>query len=301
VKIIRRETRQIPVAEYHSLACPPYLNHSLIRYMAAEGSWRAYHDLMNRAQQSDEDATDAQRLGTIFHLAQEREDWQSQIQVVPSALQDDAILADVQAAAAGKKLTVSLEAGTAVNLRSSYHKAYMDAHKAAAEREGRLWLTQDECILVLSQVAACLENPAIRRHMEAAHGREVTHLAYTSTDIVLKALVDVDCSPRWVTDWKTTRFNTPHSFVREAVNKGYEYQAAHYCTVTGADEFFFVAVTKRVPAEAMIYQVPPDVISERKNENYKLYDGVAGCLDMDSWHSPGWGSIMLLDREGLPI
>ena len=300
MKVLKRETRNMGTADYHRLECPPYLNHSTIRYLAAEGSWRARHDVMFRPQQGDEEHTDAQRVGTIFHLAQETPEWMEWVVVVPSELEDDEWRLQVEDEFMDSKLTVSLDPGTTINLRSKAHKRYRDLHREAAIEAGKLWLSEAECQVVLSQVAACLENPVIRELTRRQLGREVVYLAETNSDIILKALVDVDC-PEYILDWKTTRFNTPHSFVRDAYRKGYHYQAGHYLTVTGKDVFYFAAVTKSVPAEAMLYQVPPEVIETAKNENDKLYDAIAGCFAMESYHCPGWGTIMPLDTEGLPI
>lgn len=58
-----------------------------------------------------------------------------------------------------------------------------------------------------------------------------------------------------VLDVKTTQDASPKSFAREIYNYKYFLQAAWYCTLTGAKEFYFIAVEKNPPFAFAIYRL----------------------------------------------
>lgn len=297
---------KMTVEQYHALGLP-HLSHSMIRLCASQGSWVFYHTYVTKELEQEEES-DACRLGTLFHKAAEvGGDWEKGIYVVPSVLADDPMLAQVAAANKGKKLTVPVTAGTELNLRSPAHREYIALHKAAASQQGRLWCTGDEAELIRRQVDAVFENPAAREIVERQDViRERAHFAKTNTPIVLKALLDIRLpSTRGIgglgCDFKTTRFNTAHAIIRDALNKGYLYQCAHYTYVSACDEFLFIVVTKTMKPECFVFEPLKVDLDAAFTENQKMYDAFDMAMRMESWHSPMFGCRCPMEKDLCPI
>jgi len=99
-------------------------------------------------------------------------------------------------------------------------------------------------------------------------------------------------------DFKTTRCADSPAFMKEAIFKyGYHFQAAHYCDVFEANQFFIIAVRNFEPYETMVYEVPPALIEEAREINHDTLRQIRDCRELGTWHSPRWGRVITLEKD----
>lgn len=294
VKLTERYTDPVlSSTEYHKLTLP-YLSASMLRLIASEGPWVFYHTYVTGDIAKTE--SEACRLGTLFHFAQESGlSWESAVYKVPSKLEDDAVLSFVRGEFHDSKLTVSLDPGTEINMRSAAHRRYIEIHRQKANDSGKLWCTAEEAEQVGRQYDAVMDNPESRSIVERPCQRELPCFAKTDSALILKALLDIK-SGGMGADFKTIRFNSQDAIVRECLSKGYAYQAAHYADVASLEEFRFICVTKTARPECLVFEPDHADLIKAYDANHRMYDSVAMCLDLNSWHSPAWGTVATLTR-----
>jgi len=75
------------------------------------------------------------------------------------------------------------------------------------------------------------------------------------TGLPLKARPDLWVEDHTLVDIKTTDDASPDAFARTVTTFGYHLQAAHYLTMTGAENFIFVAVERKAPYAVGIYRL----------------------------------------------
>ena len=86
--------------------------------------------------------------------------------------------------------------------------------------------------------------------------------------------------------------------LKEAIFKyGYHFQAAHYCDVFEAKQFFIIAVRNFEPYETMVYEVPPALIEEAREINHDTLRQIRDCRELGTWHSPNWGKVITLEKD----
>jgi len=89
-------------------------------------------------------------------------------------------------------------------------------------------------------------------------------------------------------DVKTTESAQPEAFARSVVNFGYHAQEAHYTDghvglgrpVNG---FLFLALEKKSPYAAALYELPPSIVQEGRVAMERATEVYAGCLKTDTW------------------
>ena len=85
-------------------------------------------------------------------------------------------------------------------------------------------------------------------------------------------VVDVDFSPGFLVDVKTTGSDLS-DFPRQAkYQMNYDQQAAVYCKLFGVKRFYFVVITKSFPYEVGIYECSPDFIARGTEKAQQAID-----------------------------
>ncbi len=297
-----REWLAIPPADYFRLNA---YGSGAMRYFSIKGQYDFYHRYV--LQQREEKQSDSQRMGRAFHAAMESETgWVDRHYRIPQVVEDDEFVRDTNSRVGGGK---QLEVGHKLNLHLPSHRASMEAHQLRAEREGKDFLTDDEFNQVALQVAAIYDNPAVRELLaeKRQYNVESTCVLQHESGVALKALLDLTLYEMLV-DFKTTRMRNKDDFIRDAYKNGYDWQAGHYCLVTGKTKFQFVSVTNEYPYESNVFEVPQRVISLRKREIEKQAFNLARLLndkisDVDSqgvplsFHSELWGTVIPMEFE----
>jgi hypothetical protein len=260
-----------------------------------------YHSryVLKESQPAD---TSAKRLGRAFHLAMsDPKDWYKEFCVVPHALEDDNELAAIRSSWTGRHTKASLEVGTDVNTRLGPHRDYIELKRERAAAEGREWVTRVELDKQAHMISSVTENPAVMEYIGVAGCK--TEAACINIDkatgMEIKALGDIVIPvDRTLVDFKATRQTTANGFIRDALKKySYQYQAEWYTRVFEYDRFVIISVRNEPPYEAMVYDIPAEVMSEVRERNDFHLDALKGCYDQDSWHSLGWGAELELSDE----
>jgi hypothetical protein len=84
-------------------------------------------------------------------------------------------------------------------------------------------------------------------------------------------LVDVDFSPEFLVDVKTTGSELS-DFSRSAPYMGYDQQAAIYCHLFGVSKFYFVVITKSFPYDIGIYECSAEFIARGAHKAQQAID-----------------------------
>ena len=173
---------ELSVAAYHALPLPQHLNFSTLRRYAADGPWRCYWDIIwpqlphkeleealsmmlpdaSDPPPVDDDDTDARRVGRLFHLAMEKDNWQDEVVCMPTCLIDGAAYETMKDEFWDYNGTASLSLSAELNSRTKPHQRYKELFQEQATAEGKEWMSEKDKRLVFSQVEACLANQAVR-------------------------------------------------------------------------------------------------------------------------------------------
>jgi len=294
MNVTERSVKDITIDEYHAAVA---ISSGGIRCFVKDGPPTYYERYVARTMVSPD--SDAKRNGRALHLfCQWPDTWDEHLAVVPSRLRDDDILAQVREEYGKKRSSVSLDPGTEINLRSPAHRAYKEAYVAKAEANGKEFVSEEELGTLKRQFDSIWENPAARKYLEAGAKTEVPHFGVEqATGMAVKALCDIDMAPEVIVDFKTTRMSTSDMFVRDAIDKGYPFQAAWYLDVIGAAKFVIISVRNAPPYESMVYRVPEHRIDQARRSNDSVLSQIAACHATDSWHSLGYGQEIDLEYE----
>ena len=187
--------------------------------------------------------------------------------------------------------------GDKINRTYKEHKTYIDPIRAEAKEKYKEIVTEKELEEIRQMVNSVMDNPAAARYLTKDAGVEKAVINNDEeTGLKVKALVDLDLGTT-IVDLKTTRRSTVGLFIADAINFGYDYQAAHYLDVTGANEFIILGVRNKPPYEAMAYKVPDEDIRVARDKNHETLRKIKECYELGSWHSIGWGELNLLRRD----
>lgn len=292
----------IPPKDYFAL---PAYGSGALRCLAKDGQYVFYYEyIQNPRVESD---SDAQRLGRAFHAAMEDENgWLDRYYRVPEKVEQDEFWEAINTGIKGGK---PLLVGEDLQPKIKSHREYFQAHQQKAEREGKDFMYESDFATVYGQIRAVYDNPATRDLLmeKREFNVEATCVLTHESGVELKALVDLPLFSVNV-DFKTTRCRVPAQFIRDAYNRGYDWQAGHYSLVTGKQDFSIISVTNAPPFEAMLYDVPRQVIVSRKREIDRHARQLAMLLadkigESDSqgiplaFHSEGWGAAQPLEME----
>jgi exodeoxyribonuclease VIII len=103
------------------------------------------------------------------------------------------------------------------------------------------------------------------------------------TGLALKARPDLWVNETTLVDIKTTDDASPEAFTRTIATFRYHIQAAHYLAMTGAEEFYFVAVERKAPYAVAIYKLDSEWLQAgeilRRNAIMTIHE----CRALDSW------------------
>lgn len=255
--------------------------------------------------------SDALRFGRLFHLAMSELDWESKCHVYNETLENDQFL-EVIRIVAGKS-TVDMSVGAPINLQSKFHRDYVRLRREHAASLGQEWVKADDFNRIRRMKDSVWENPAVAELLECAYARHKAGLptyevAVTDIDprtrLKRKALLDV-YNPDYsdsrgkgrIHDFKTTERSRWFDFRTDARNYGYFHQAGWYPDVAKCDLFDFIVVRKCEPFETLLLNVPQSTIERYKVWNEQELAKLKGCMNLDSWHSEGWGGEIALEDE----
>jgi hypothetical protein len=250
--------------QYHAA---PGLSSSALRCFILEGELAYYHRYVARTQVQPE--TDALKLGRIFHLAMEKPTtWEQEVVVISPTVPDplDPLAIGINSnLKAGSKADL-LYPGAEWNERLKTHRQYRDDVERLAQAQGKHFLRHEEYEQVKSQVNAVWDNHSAKEILTGNQLKsEMACFATAKTlPFQLKALLDNhddDC----VIDFKSTRFLNWSDFIRDGYRKGYHWQMAYYCLVSGLKRAKIIAVTNTPPYEANVFYMGPKRIKQLIN------------------------------------
>lgn len=297
---LKRNWVEMTAEEYHAA---PGLSSSALRCFVLEGELAYYNKYVLRRGTSRE--SDALRLGKLFHLGMERPaDWQDEVLIVPPAVPDPldqiALLINAGTSSAAAKLIP----GAAWNEKLSSHRQYRDVMMDMAKAQGKHFIRHSEFEQVKSQINAVWDNHLAREILTGNHLQsEMACFAETSKlPFKLKALLDNhydDC----VVDFKTTRFLNWADFIRDGYRKGYHYQMAYYCLVTGLKRAKIIAITNEPPYEANVFVMGKDRIRQLIEGDPHRSDGLKDHIKKiaEKFYSLSLQASITTDSEGVPL
>ena len=323
--VVERAYPDVTLDEYHKR---PELSSSGIRTFAKCGPWqflaenldfaRSAASLMGTRLTEDIDEvaredTDSTRLGRAFHLAMQFGVGHIDAHVVqvPKVIADDEHLEAVIASIPDGSKATRPEPGDEINMNLKYHRGYVDGMRARAQKEGKDWVTANELHVLKRQVEAVFANPACRDFLEQP-GAELEKCCVglcAKTGLPVKAIADLLLPALGVVlDFKTTRAKTANEFVYDALKVySYAHQGDWYLRVFGHQLFKLISVRGKPPYEAMLYDLPKNVLlggrsplgferqGVRTANNFHL-EAIRNCVLTDSWHSMMWGT-----PDGIPL
>ena len=162
-----------------------------------------------------------------------------------------------------------------------------------------MWATEAEVDQVLQMCTTAVENGAANDLMNMKGLIPEAVAVNIVWNVEVKAMSDLYHPDNNVlVDFKTTRCADSSAFMKEAIFKyGYHFQAAHYCDVFEAKQFFIIAVRNFEPYETMVYEVPPALIEEAREINHDTLRQIRDCRELGTWHSPNWGKVITLEKD----
>lgn len=272
---------------------------SMMRCYETEGPLVAFHKYIKRDMPSD-DTKDWQRLGTAFHAAMEDiQAFKESYYLVPTIVPDDFLPEEIKDAELKSRGKVIDGHGSLLNKSWQRHKLYLQDQQAAAEMQGKAWLTEEEADTVWMQVQAVWDNPACAKYLgpKTRGNREVALIAELN-GVPCKGLIDIlRADEDAVVDFKTTRHRTKEAFIKDATGKGYHYQLAHYAELACVNQAVIVAVTKEFPFEAMAYTFSQSLMEDAREANQVTREKIKNSLDAGSWHTLGFGTLNIIGDE----
>ena len=257
----------------------PEVNNSSMKCFRQAGPWSYYHKCECRSI-SEPKRSDAMRIGSLFHKHMEcltlGEQLIDHCHVLPAEMD-----------------------GEPINNRKPAHREYLSTFKEDAENSNTVWATEAEVYQVLQMCETAVNNGAAKDLMSNAGAWPESVAVNRIEDVDVKAMSDLYHPVDGVlVDFKTTRCADSSAFTREAIFKyGYHFQAAHYCDVFEAKQFFIIAVRNFEPYETMVYEVPPALIEEAREINHETLRQIRDCRELGTWHSPGWGKVITLEKD----
>lgn len=229
--------------------------------------------------------TDAMRLGRVFHLAMAFPDeWKSKCFIFSGKFEDDELHEQIAKEFKGRT-KASLEVGAELDFAIKAHRAYRDAKLEDAKKNGLEYFPSSEMEKLERMVQSVYDNPAA---LDYIGHRKIEHVELPVTNIghyglPTKALLDF-YDGDVIVDYKTTKCHTAEDFLRDALKKGYHFQADHYEATAECSEFRFITVRNEEPYESMVYNPAPLMEEARKGNKLYMY-AIWECVENDCWTS----------------
>jgi exodeoxyribonuclease VIII len=171
------------------------------------------------------------------------------------------------------------------------------AHSEFSERaNGRTVITEEQDEAVKAMTKSLLAHPEIATLLRMSEYRERSLRWEWPTGLPLKCRPDVICKAPIIVDVKTARDVSPEGFARQVTNFGYHRQAAFYCRCV--DElrnvfaqgprhcFVFAVVQSSAPWEAACYSLPQDAVDLGYQQNARLLEDLAECVESGTFEGP---------------
>lgn len=186
---------------------------------------------------AEDEESDALRLGRLVHLASlEPTKFDARVRVMPEC-----------------------------DRRTKEGKAIYEAFMSTL-REGEETIKQKEQEMVLAVAEAAQRG--IKTIAVGEHAEKVEHIytqKFGGTTIKGRPDLVLEFPDRTVViDVKTTQDASPKAFAKDVSKFKYHLQAAWYMQLTGAKEFYFVAVEKQAPYAHAVYRLDDDAIEHGK-------------------------------------
>lgn len=270
-----KQIHEATANEYFSL---PWLSNSALKDFRNEGSWSYYHRYVAHDIEPPK-TSDAQRIGSALHgIICEETFSSSPLAVMPQWIDLGGIQPE------------------RLNLRKKAHREFKLEFEES--NKDKIILTSKEYDQVVGMRDSVWENPAIRPYLEQLTADRSEVVAINELNgMQCKAMCDADFSDQGlIIDFKTTRQSLGKEFVKDCLWKyGYQYQAAHYCDVFEAKRFLFVAIRNFAPFETTVFEMPEEFIGQARLINHQTIDRIKWCIDMNEWHTDGWGQIVNME------
>lgn len=242
--------------EYHA---DPALSSSMIRYLAKEGSYRYWAKFI--AKTIPDKDTDALRFGRLFHRRMQfPNSWALGLYRV-------------------QKCDARTKAGKLIIEKS-----------IEAVNSGMTLIDESDVATLDAMYDAVMEHPGCRELLEMQGVAESSWFAqcrYTGMEV--KARPDW-MLPHTLVDFKTTEALTQREFERNVLEYGYDCQADWYMRVTGVPAFAVVAITKKAPHEAHLYEFDEEMLWTANQMNTVHLNHLKSAREFNQWHSEGWGT-----------
>lgn len=180
----------------------------------------------------------------------------------------------------------------------------VDRRTKAGKEEYAAWMetvgdktivSQDDWIKAAEMVSAQGQSPFVARLLKGEHEQ-----AFFWTDELTgeACKIRVDClstieqdgkEQPVIVDYKSTTDASSDAFMRQAINLGYDFQAAMYCEgveiVTGKKPIFvFIAQEKTAPYAVNIMQADPIFIQRGKDRFRELIGIYHDCKESGNWY-----------------
>jgi len=193
--------------------------------------------------------------------------------------------------------------GEELNRRKPSHREFLAKMEFDAFATGKDFISEEDLEPLRLMVDSVYNNPATRPYV--GHGFPVELAGWgkhLETGLSVRGLADVyDAASSTIIDFKTTRHSTANEFIRDALQKGYDYQGAHYLDVFDCKNFIIIAIRNSPPFEAMVYRVPQHRIDKAKRKNEAVIRSIAACFEFNDWHSLQWGQEVELSLSEDPL
>lgn len=178
--------------------------------------------------------------------------------------------------------------------------------KFLTESAGKTVISQADYDKAVAMVRAAYNAPYVSKLLEGEHEKPF----YWEDDLTgekckcrLDCLTYVDDKPV-IVDYKTTADASTETFIRTAINYGYDFQAGMYCEgvgkVTGQKPIFvFIVQEKAAPYAVNVLQAD-DLMVKRGYDIFRELIGIYhDCKDSDNWY--GYlGKFNMINNLALP-
>lgn len=282
---------QWSVEEYHQA---PMISSGSLKAFISGGPYKYWNQYI--AGNRNHKDSKALSFGSAFHLAMSIPDWERHIWETPIKITDTDFTDEWRKRWFATKTKATLKHGEDISLRFAPHRDYLEIARKRASSEGKLCVEWGDTNRIQQMKNAVLANPQSRRFVDRGLDAEKP-CVLEEGDIKSKALADLVVSPDELLDFKTCVETTKSSFINRAYKLGYHLQAAHYCHVFGAKEFYICSITKEAPYEAMFYRIPRHELEKARETCASARSKIALCAATGSWHSEGWGTMNNLESE----
>lgn len=218
-------------------------------------------------------------------------------------------------------LTHQREETDALRLGTATHLAILEPERFEREvsvwgerRAGKLWdqwsreqtdaghliLNTREHELICAQARAVREDEQAGPLLAQVTDREIS-VTWDRDERPAKARLDAITSDGVVVDLKSAADVTPRGFAAAAWRYGYHVQAAWYLEaalqagLTDEERFAFLTVGKRLPIDAVVYEVSTDLLHRGREQIAIALERLERCEAEDHWPGVAEGRVLTLD------